>query len=67
MHSAKETAEETYKPESFDPNEMVSITVGETETFWIFDQQPFVMSADDEFADLQRKRNEAYTNVRRES
>ncbi|VUZ41390.1 unnamed protein product [Hymenolepis diminuta] len=60
---AKDIEDEICVSESINQNQEVYVTVGETETYWIFDQQPYIMSTEDDLADLQIKRNEAYDNL----
>ena len=55
--------EEGVVTESIDLDEQIYITVAETEVYWLFDQQPYVMFSDDEFASYQIQRNEEYKNV----
>lgn len=45
------------------PDEEVFVTIAETEIYWLFDQQPYFMSTEDEWAELQMQHNEDYRNV----
>ncbi|KAL5106466.1 Dynein intermediate chain 4 axonemal [Taenia crassiceps] len=47
-------------PEDIDFDEQIHITVAETEVYWLFDQQPYFMPSDDEFAPYQVQRNSDY-------
>ncbi|VDO05159.1 unnamed protein product [Rodentolepis nana] len=59
----KDTEDELYVAESIGLNQEIYVTVGETETYWIFDQQPYVMSTEDNLANVQVERNEAYNKL----
>ncbi|VDD79660.1 unnamed protein product [Mesocestoides corti] len=61
-HSLKEVEEES--PEEIDLDEEIYITVTESETLWLFDQQPSIMSRDDEWVAYQTQRNNDYKAVR---
>ncbi|VDM30335.1 unnamed protein product [Hydatigera taeniaeformis] len=52
--------EEEETPENIDLDEQIHITVSETEVYWLFDQQPYFMPSDDEFASYQIQRNSDY-------
>eukprot|EP00108_Taenia_solium_P012309 TsM_000156300 transcript=TsM_000156300 gene=TsM_000156300 len=47
-------------PEDIDFDEQIYITIAETEVYWLFDQQPYFMPSDDEFASYQIQRNADY-------
>lgn len=50
-------------PENIDFDEQIHITIAETEVYWLFDQQPYFMPSDDEFASYQIQRNADYKAV----
>nr|CDS18274.1 WD repeat containing protein 78 [Echinococcus granulosus] len=52
--------EEEETSENIDLDEQIYITVAETEVYWLFDQQPYFMPSDDEFASYQIQRNSDY-------
>nr|CDS25319.1 WD repeat containing protein 78 [Hymenolepis microstoma] len=63
LEGIKGVDDEIHVAESIGPNQEIYVTVGETETYWIFDQQPYVMSTEDNLANLQIERNEAYNKL----